>query len=112
MSQTTQHRAVPPPHPETEEEKRLRAQQEEDAARAEAESKTAHLPQPGEPRQAALTGADVAEEGEKLVKMNFPHAVTVTLPGYRSVYFPAGIQEVPASMVEHPYLADNGVTPV
>lgn len=111
MAQT---RSGPPPH-ETEEERREReakAQAEEEAARAEAEAKTAHLPQPGTPRRPPMTGAEAAGEDEKMVKMNFPHPVTITLPGYIPVHFPAGVQDVPESIVEHGYLADNGVTPV
>jgi hypothetical protein len=108
MAQT--HRG-PPPH-ETEEERRLRAIREEEEARAEAEAATAHLPHQGDPRRSAMTAAEAAEEGEKMVKMQFPHPVTMTLPGYRTVHFPQGVQEVPASMVDHQYLVDNGVTKV
>lgn len=98
---TTQRSALPQ-REETDAEKTARAQREERAVRDAAEQATAHLPVPGTPRNAIhhLTGADVAEEGEKMVRMLFTHQVTITLPGYRMVTFPAGLQDVPESMAD------------
>lgn len=41
--------------------------------------------------------------------MEFPHRVILTLPGYIRVEFLPGIQAVPESLVDHPYLKANGV---
>lgn len=100
----------PPPH-ETEEEKRQRAAREEAEAREAAEAATAHLPRQGEQRTPAMTAAEAAP-GERTVKMDFPHPVTLTLSGYRMVRFGSGVQDVPVSMVDEPYLKDSGVTKV
>lgn len=101
----TTRSALPPrdeEHEETDAQKAARAQREEKAVRDEAEKATAHLPAPGTPAGAIhhLTGADVAEKGEKMVRMLFSHQVTITLPGYRMVTFPAGLQDVPESMAD------------
>jgi hypothetical protein len=53
-----------------------------------------------------------AAPDEPTVKMNFPHAVILTLEGYRMVRFEAGIQDVPESMAGDEYLAANGATRV
>lgn len=45
---------------------------------------------------------------EPTVTMVFPRRVLLTLPGYKRVDFPAGVHEVPQSLVDHPYLKDNG----
>lgn len=120
MAQT--HRG-PPPHEtaeeradrearEAEEQRRLQAQHDEEEARRQAEAATAHLPRQGDPKRRPMTGAEAKAPGEATVKMNFPHPVTLTLTGYRTVHFPAGVQEVPESMIDEPYLADNRVTKV
>jgi hypothetical protein len=96
--------------PESEAERRERAAREEKETRDRAEAATAHLPRPGEPAQAGLTARDVAQEGERWVKMNFPAAVTLTLPGYRMVRFDAGVQDVPESLSRNEYLLAHGVT--
>lgn len=114
MAQTPHPRVQPPPPPqdeETDEQKRLRAQKEEAETRAAAEAATAHLPKQGDPRQPPMSAAEAAPD-EATTKMNFPHPVTLTLPGYRMVHFPEGIQEVPESMVDHEYLAAHGVTKI
>jgi hypothetical protein len=100
-------------HEESDAERAARAQREERAARDEAEAKTAHLPAPGTPVQGPQSGAQyAAAHGEDTVKMNFPTPVTLTLPDYTQMHFPAGVQEVPASVAEDPYLAASGATPV
>jgi hypothetical protein len=105
----------PPPgtaiHEETDAERAERARIQEAATLAEAESKTAHLPQPGMPVTGALTPAQAAGDGPT-VKMNFPTAVTLTRDDYTQVHFPAGIQEVPDELAGHPYLKARGVRQV
>jgi septal ring factor EnvC (AmiA/AmiB activator) len=97
----------------SEQKRREKAQREEQEARDEAEAKTAHLPRQGEPRQKPMTPAESAAPGEKTVKMNFPvGGVTLTLPGYRMVHFPEGVQDVPESLVEHDFFKDSGVAKV
>ena len=89
------------PKEETDAERQQRAQEEEKAVRDEAEAATAHLPKPG--TAGALhyaTAADIAKEGEKMVRFLFAHGVTLTLPGYQMVHFPAGLQDVPAGIAE------------
>jgi hypothetical protein len=49
---------------------------------------------------------------ESTVLMRFPTEVTLTLPGGRIVYFAEGTADVAASLADHPYLADSGVTRV
>jgi hypothetical protein len=101
------------PHEETEAERRTRAAAEEEATRAQAEAATAHLPRQGMPPAQPLTPTQAGEPGEPTVLMNFPTEITLTLPGYTMVYFPAGVQAVPVSLSTHDYLVkDNGVTPV
>jgi hypothetical protein len=53
-----------------------------------------------------------AAPDEPTVKMNFPHPVILTLEGYRMVRFEAGVQDVPQSMADNPYLEANGATVV
>jgi hypothetical protein len=105
----------PPPgtaiHEETDAERAERARIQEAATLAEAESKTAHLPQPGMPVTGALTPAMAAGDGPT-VKMNFPTAVTLTRDDFTQVHFPAGIQDVPDELAGHPYLKARGVRQV
>jgi len=101
----------PPPEKETDEEKRLRAQQEEEATRDAAEAATAHLPRQGEEPRRPQSATDAFPD-EKTIKLNFPHPVTLTLPGYQTVHFPAGVQDVPVNLLDEQYLKDNGVTKV
>ena len=85
------------------------AMQEEIALRQAAETATANLPTPGGPVTGAMTGAAFAEQaGEGTVKMHFPRAFTYTGPGFTQVHFPAGIQEVPESVAEDPYVIRQG----
>jgi hypothetical protein len=93
--------------PEVEKDRRIAAA-EERAIRTQAEARTAHLPGPGEPYQPPLTPAQAAALGEPMVRMVFPGIVTLTLPGYRMVRFEAGVQDVPASLVDDPYVLASG----
>jgi septal ring factor EnvC (AmiA/AmiB activator) len=98
---------------EAERKRAQQARQDEEKARDEAEAQTAHLPKQGEPRQKPMTPAEVAAPGEGTRKMQFPvGGVTLTLPGYRMVHFPEGIQEVPESLVEHEYFKAHDVRTV
>jgi hypothetical protein len=97
MAQTTH---PPARHEETAAERQERASAEEKATRDAAEAATAHMPTPGGGPVQHLTAADVAKEGEKTTKLLFAHQVWITLPGYRVVHFPAGLQDVPGSLVE------------
>jgi hypothetical protein len=95
-------------------ERQRRAAAEERQARDDAEKATAHLPRQGETPQEAMTpqqALDALEE-QDTVLMNFPEAVTLTLPGYQLVYFPPGVNEVPASLADDTYLAASGATPL
>jgi hypothetical protein len=117
MSQTTHRPSTRLPDDDTDEEteqqRRQKAQREEQEAREEAEAKTSHLPKQGEPRQQPMTPAESAAPGEKTIKMNFPSGgVTLTLPGYRMVHFPEGVQDVPESLADHDYFKGHGVTKV
>ena len=112
---TSRHPSItPPPVEETDEQKRVRAAAEEKATRDQAEAQVAHLPKPGMP-QHMLTGADVAEKGENMVRMLFPSPVTIPLAGYRTVHFPAGLNDVPESIASDPdhqrVFKANGATP-
>lgn len=96
-------------HAQTQLEREQLALQEEMAYRQQAEQATANLPTPGGPITGAMTGQQYAEQmGEKTVKMHFPRAFTLTGPGYAQVHFAAGIQEVPESLLEDPYLVRQG----
>jgi hypothetical protein len=114
MAQSGRH---PPPHreaepaEETEAERAERARAEEEETRRQAEEATAHLPKQGEPLRPPLDPREVAPD-EPTVPMMFPEGgVTLTLPGYRMVYFPGGLQDVPVSMAGEPYLIESGATP-
>jgi hypothetical protein len=116
MARTQQHPLAQPEHDddETDDQRRRRAIAEERAVRDAAEQAIAHMPAPGMP-QHRLTGTDVAEEGEKMVRMLFLLPVSITLPGYRTVHFPVGMQDVPASIASDPQyqmiFKANGATP-
>jgi hypothetical protein len=112
MAQSGPPPRQPLPHEESEAERRARAAAEEQATRAQAEAATAHLARPGMPARGPLTPSEAGKEGEPTVLMNFPTEITLTLPGYTTVYFPAGVQPVPVSLSTEVYLVDSGVTPV
>jgi hypothetical protein len=98
---------------ETEAERRARAAAEEEQTRQTAEARTEHLPRPGDmPGAVAAVTAAEALPNEPTVLMNFPTAVTLTLPGYQMVYFEQGVQPVPQSLAKDDYLVASGVTPV
>lgn len=107
----TQHDPEPVPE-ETDAERQQRAAKEEKTVRDTAEAAGENLPKPGLPVN-RLSAADVAEKGEKMVRYLFAHAVTLTLPGYRMVHFPAGLQDVPESLAnEHEdYFKNHNAVP-
>ena len=55
------------------------------------------------------SAADVAAKGEKTVQMVSPRAFRLQLDNFHKVQIHQGLNEVPESLVEHPYLKDNGV---
>src|SRR6516162_11385471 len=105
MVQTTRERDESPAE---------RARQDEAAVKAQAEALGAGMPAPGSTPTGTLTGAQAAEaKGEGTVKMNFPNAFTLTLDyGAPGIFFPVGINEVPRSLTDHPYVKANGATAV
>ena len=91
----------------------VQAAKDEAAVLAEAEAKGANLAKPGTQAIGKVTGAMYAEaHGEGTVKMNFPEAMSLTLPDYTMISFDPGIQEVPASVADHEYLKAQGATKV
>jgi hypothetical protein len=97
---------------ETDAERQERANRDMKTIRDMAEAATGHLPKAGEGSLPAMNADQVRKEGESMVKMTFDRPVTLTMPDYRTVRFPAGIQEVPESLADDPYLKANGVTRV
>lgn len=72
------------------------------------------------PNARALTPAETLSPGEETCLMVFPHVVTLqasvvredgTITGTRSATFQEGIQEVPVSLQNHPYLVSHNVLP-
>lgn len=111
MAQTT-HRAAPPKE-ESAAEKAARAAAEEAAVLAEAEAASAVLPTPHSDIPRPPTGAEAAEEaGEDTIKMYVPSGFTLIKDDLSMIHFPTGIQEVPVSVADHPYLAAQGVRAV
>jgi hypothetical protein len=97
----------------TETARQHQAHRDEEQTRDAAEAKTADLPLPGSPDGGRATGASWAKaHGEGTVKMMIPNGFTLTTDDYQGVDFKAGIDEVPASMVDHPYLKAQGATKV
>lgn len=86
------------------------------AAKMVADAEMARNPQPG-PKVAAAEAASravpktaaMAAAGEKTVMMSFPKRVILTLNDHSRIDFPAGICEVPESLADHKWLAQNGV---
>lgn len=60
---------------------------------------------PATPAQANKITGD-----KETVTMVFPRPVTLTTDSYKRIHFPAGINEVPVSLANHEYLAQNGVS--
>lgn len=86
-----------------------KAARDEAAVLAEATARGANLAQPGA-QVGKLSGAMYAEAlGQKTVRMMFPQALSVTLQDYTMISFEGGIQDVPESLVDHPYLKAHGV---
>lgn len=69
----------------------------------------------GDPRLLPLSPAETLCPGEPTTLMVFPHDVTlqhrVEKVGVRSATFHEGIQEVPESVQDHPWLVSCGVLP-
>lgn len=72
------------------------------------------------PNARPLTPAETLSPGEETCLMVFPHVVTLqasvtredgTITGTRSATFQEGIQEVPVSLQNHPYLVSHNVLP-
>jgi hypothetical protein len=83
---------------------------EQQKMRDEAEAKTATLPLPGTQVVGRISGEQYAEaNGEKTAKMHFPNALTLTTDKIEMVTFGEGVQEVPESLKDHPYLKASGV---
>jgi len=97
---------------ESEAERQERANRDMKTVRDMAEAATGHLPKAGEGPLPTLNVDQVRKEGEGLVKMQFDRPITLTMPDYRTIRFNAGIQEVPESLADDPYLKANGVTRV
>lgn len=54
-----------------------------------------------------LTPAEVAE-GHSTITMQFPNPVHLTIATNTSVYYPAGVHEVPDHLADHWYLKAHG----
>lgn len=63
----------------------------------------------GAPVGAPLAPGAVLGPDEETVTMTFPAPVILTMDDHRRVRFPAGVQEVPERLANHPYLRANGV---
>jgi|SRR5215469_2179288 len=113
QSQRDAHGREAHPAEETDDEKKARAAAEEKAIRDEAEAKTAGLPTPGSAPVGKIDGKMYADaHGEGTVKMLIPEAFSLTLDDLSMISFESGVQEVPASVAQHPYLKAQGVKPV
>src|SRR5262245_27579885 len=90
---------VETPAPTSPADRAAQAAADEASTLAQAEALGANLPAPGT-TPGTHTGTQAAEAmGEETVKMNFPHAFSFNRDyGEPPIFFPAGINEVPASL--------------
>lgn len=65
---------------------------------------------PMHPAPVIESAKEAAAEAPQTVTMSFPRPVLLTVNHTKQIKFEAGPQEVPADLVDHPYLIAHGVT--